>query len=225
MTKASARNGTKIKKSTSACPNLGSAAHTSSNSAPASYLTKTQVHAAIAAIDIGANSKLKRVARYRAFTAGIDADDILQEAILRSLASRSCPAGLKIEHFLMAVMRSIASAAIAKRERNEKLFPQEFNLLVSPLGPEEVFEIAERADAWRQALDHVIGGSPEIERVVDGIDQGLCGRTLADFANTSQASLASVRKTIKRRAKHACTRICNLDEAGSLQASIRQGMS
>ena len=86
MAKASAGNGTKIKKSTSACPNLGSAAHTLSSSAAGSYLTKAQVRAAIAAIDTAANSKLMRVARFRAFTTGIDAEDLLQEAILRALS-------------------------------------------------------------------------------------------------------------------------------------------
>ncbi|KZY94831.1 hypothetical protein A3748_09540 [Erythrobacter sp. HI0077] len=145
-----------------------------------------------------------RMARFRAFTAGIDAEDILQEAILRTLTSRSCPAGLKMEYFLMAVMRSIASAIIARRKRDEARYCSELDLVVSPVAPDEACEIAERSDAWRQAFDDVVAGSSEIERVVDGIDQGLCGKALAEFANTDLARLASVRKTIKRRAARAC---------------------
>lgn len=213
MAKASAGNGTKIKKLTSACPNSGSGAHTSSSSAVGSHLTKPQVRAAIAAIDTRANSKLMRVARYRAFTAGIDAEDILQEAILRTLTSRSCPAGLKMEYFLMAVMRSIASAIIARRKRDEARYCDELELVVPPLAPDEACEIAERSEVWRLAFDAVVAGSPEIERVVDGIDQGLCGRALAVFANTDQARLASVRKTIKRRATSVCVKLIDLDEA------------
>ena len=213
MAKASASNGTKIKKSTSACPNLGKGAHTSSNSAQASYLTKAQVRSAIAAIDISSNSTLMRMAHWRAFTAGIDAADLLQEAILRTLTSRSFPCGLKTEHFLMGVMRSIASAIIAKRERDEAFCSDQFNLPVLPLAPDEACEFAERADAWRQALGDLTAGSQEIEKVIDGIDQGLCGRALAEFADTDQARLASVRKSIKRRATRACAKLNRLEEA------------
>ena len=213
MAKATAGNGKKSKKSKSACPNSGNAAHTSTNNATRSYLTQQQVRAAIAAIDFRANSKLRRMARIRAFTAGIDAEDILQEAILRTLTSRSCPAGLKMEYFLMAVMRSIASAIIARRKRGEARYCNEIDLVVSPLAPDEACEIAERSDAWRQAFDDVVGGSPEIERVVDGIDQGLCGKALAEFANTDRARLASVRKAIKRRVNSVCVELIILGEA------------
>ena len=153
MAKESVGNGTKVKKLASACPNPGNGAHTSSNSTAGSYLTKAQVRAAIAAIGTSANSRLMRVARYRAFTAGIDAEDLLQEAILRALTSRRCPAGLKMEHFLMAVMRSIASAIIAKRKRDETLYCDESDLPVAPLAPDEACEIAQRADACRIALE------------------------------------------------------------------------
>ena len=213
MAKATAGNGNKPYKSTNACPNPGNSAHSSSSSATVSHLTKAQVRAALAAIDTGSNSKLLRVARWRAFTAGVDAEDLFQEAILRALSSRSCPAGLKVEHFLMAVMRSIASAIIARRQRDEALRRDEFDLPVSPLAPDEAYEIAERSDAWRQAFDDVVAGSPEIERVVDGIDQGLCGKVLAEFANTDRARLASVRKTIKRRVNSVCVELIKLGEA------------
>lgn len=96
MAKTTAGSGSKLKKSTSTCPNSGIGAHTSSSSATRAHLTTPQVRAALTAVDTRANSKLMRVARYRAFTAGIDAEDLLQEAILRTLTSRSCPAGLKV---------------------------------------------------------------------------------------------------------------------------------
>lgn len=113
----------------------------------------------------------------------------------------------------MAVMRSIASAIIGKRQRDETLRRDEFGLLMSPLAPDEACEIAERSDAWRQAFDDVVAGSPEIERVVDGIDQGLCGKALAEFANTDRARLASVRKAIKRRVNNVCINLIIVSEA------------
>lgn len=213
MTNVSVGNRTKIKNMTNVCPNLGSAAHTSASSAAGSHLTKAQVRAAIAAIDTTANSKLMRVARFRAFTAGIDADDLLQEAILRALTSRSCPAGLKIERFLMAVMRSIASAAIAKRERDEPLFREACDRLAPSQAPDEAYESAMRAEACRKALEDVAGSSPKTEAVVDGIDQGLCGKALADFAGMDQAELATTRRLIKRRAAKVWGAFKNLDLA------------
>lgn len=113
----------------------------------------------------------------------------------------------------MAVMRSIVSSIIAKRQRKGPLLRGEVDLLMSPWAPDEACEIAERSDAWRQALDAVVAGSPEIERVVDGLDQGLCGKALAEFADTDQARLGSVRKTIKRRVKRVCVELLKLDEA------------
>ena len=110
-------------------------------------------------------------------------------------------------------MRSIASAIIAKRKRDEARYSNELNLVVSPLAPDEACKIAERAPAWRQAFADVVAGSPEIERVVDGIDQGPCGRALAEFANTDRARLTSVRKTIKRRANSVCVELIKLGEA------------
>lgn len=213
MTKASARNGTKIKKSTNACPNSGNGAHTSSSTAASSYLTKAQVRAAIAAIDTSASSKLMSVARFRAFTAGIDPDDMLQEAILRALTSRSCPVGLKIEHFLMAVMRSLASAVIAKRERDEPLLREACNQSATPHAPDEAYEIAVRAEACRKALEDVAGNSPKTEGVIDGIGQGLCGKALADFAGMDQAELATTRRLIKRRAAKVWDEFKDLDLA------------
>jgi hypothetical protein len=200
MTKASAVNGTKIKKSTSPCPNLGSGAHTSSNSALASYLTKAQVRSAIAAIDTSWNSKLMRVARWRAFTAGIDAEDLLQEAILRALTSRSCPYGLKTEHFIMAVMRSIASKIIEKRGRAcDALLHYGLITQNQPMTPEECLIFDERADICRRSIEKVVAGSATVKAVIDGIDHGLCGAALADFAAISETELAVVRRKIKRR--------------------------
>ena len=203
MTKASASNATKIKKSTNACPNVGNAAHISPSSAADSYLTKVQVRAAIATIDTKANSKLMRVARFRAFAAGVDAEDLLQEAILRALTSRNCPAGLAVEHFLMAVMRSIASAVISKRERDEPLLLEACDQSAPPHAPDEAYEIALRAKAYRKAVENLAGSSPQNEVLVDGICQGLRGKALADFAGLDQAELATRRRMIKRRVAKA----------------------
>jgi hypothetical protein len=165
-------------------------------------------------IDIGPGSRLRKCAGYRAFTADTCADDLLQEAILRAMTSRRCPANLAIEHFLMGIMRSIASEIIAKRERAaEKLLGFYQEGPAAPLSPDEGFALAERAEACRQFLDEIVEGSPEAEGVLDGIDQGLCGKALAQFAGIDQTRLATVRKFIGRRSAIAWMKLKKLDEA------------
>ncbi|WP_137680552.1 sigma-70 family RNA polymerase sigma factor [Aurantiacibacter suaedae] len=213
MVKSSAINGTIHNNAKAPCPNSVGGAHTPIANASAS-LTRPQIRAALTKIDIGPGSRLKKCAGYRAFTADICADDLLQEAILRAMTSRRCPAGLAIEHFLMGIMRSIASEIIAKRERaTEALLGLCQEGPAAPLSPDEGIAFTERAEACRQSLDEIVEGSPVAEGVLDGIDQGLCGKALAQFAGIDQAKLATVRKFIVRRSAIAWIKLEKLDEA------------
>lgn len=83
------------------CPNSGATAHTSV-SEQAACLSPAQMRAAIAQANINPGSPLDRYARYRAWTADLDADDLLQEAILRAISSRSCPSRIPIDELICA---------------------------------------------------------------------------------------------------------------------------
>jgi len=213
MANAIASNGSTSNNSIIACPNVSQSGHTSSN-IPADRLTSAQVRAALETINIAPGSRLSRYARYRAFTAGIDADDLLQEAILRAMTSRSCPAHIAMVHFLMGVMRSIASKVIEKRERAENALLQYGRACPNaPLLPDAALAFAERADICRRSLEKIAGGSPKTQAVVDGLGHGLCRKALADFANVDQSDLATVRKTIKRRVASIWTKLDELEDA------------
>ena len=217
MAKAPAGNGANHNNSATACPNLGNAAHTSST-ASAKWLTRSQVRAALAGIDVGPGSQLHRSARYRAWTAGTDADDLLQEALLRAMTSRSCPANIRIECFLMGVMRSIANAIIAKRERERDLCDlvaavEKERAEHRSLSPIEEIDLRDRARASQDALDAICRNHTTAAKVIDGIDQGFFGKALARFAGTSQDELANVRRLIKRRAENVCAGLEHLDNA------------
>ena len=214
MTITSACDGPHSKNRNPACPNSSGDGHTSTT-IPSARLTPAQVKSAIATIDIGQGSRLARCASYRAFTADIDADDLLQEAIVRALTTRSCPATIAIEHFLMGVMRSIASKVIESRERaDEALLEYSRAYPSTSLTPDERLAHNERADTCRRSIEMVVAGSPATEAVIDGIDHGLCGKALADFAGVDQIELATVRRKIKRRVADVFDDLlADLDEA------------
>lgn len=199
MARASIGNGIQSKNVNPACPNFGKTGHTKRTSS-SGRRTSAQVRSALATINFKPGSRLARCAAYRAFTASLDADDLVQEALLRAITTRSCPAHIAIEHFLMGIMRSIASKAIEKRERaDEAMIEYGRAYSNAPLSPEESFARDESADMCRRSIERVVAGSLITERVLDGIERGLCGKALADFAGVDQVKLATVRRKIKRR--------------------------
>lgn len=185
-----------------ACPNPASGPHNNTK-ATNRRLSQSQVRTAFAAIDIGPGSRLRRYAGFRGWLAGIDAEDLLQDALLRALSSRSCPRSITIEVFLKGIMRSIASAIIEKRE-------QEIDIAISHAEaakissakltrPDDILTSKERQLACTAALASICEGSPHAETVLDGIDQGLRGKDLADHAMIDAGELATVRRFLKRR--------------------------
>ena len=214
MADAIAVSGISSKKFSSACPKAGRAGHTSSTTKCAT-LSSAQVRATLKTIDIAPGSRLARYAAYHAFTADIEADDLLQEAICRTMASRNCPSHVPMEYFLMGVMRSIASKMIERRERVRDALVQ-YARAYPDYGSaaDEKFAFDERADLCRRSIEKVEAGQPTVEAVIDGIGQGLCGKTLADFAGVDQSELAAVRRKIKRRVAEVwASSLANLDEA------------
>lgn len=200
-----------------ACPNSRSAAHIGLTPA-ATVLSGKQVRAALTALDIGPGSSLRRSSLYFAVNAEIDPDDLLQEALLRAMTTRSCPAGLGIASFIKGIMRSIASEVVAWRDRNEALLRT--GSIVGLVGqshgatePAEVLDQGVRADVCAASLVSIAVGNPSIEKVLDGIGQGRCGKDLMAFANVTELQLASIRKTLKRRSKAEFVSLQRLDDA------------
>lgn len=190
-------------KSAPACPNPASSPHNNTK-ATNRRLSRAQVRTVLATIDMGPGSDLRRYANYRGWMAGIDADDLLQEALLRALSSRSCSRSITIEVFLKGIMRSIASATIERREREIDIEISNADAVTSSSSgiaqPDDILEWEERKLACSAALVNVCRGSPHAESVLDGIDQGLRGRDLAYHARIGVAELATVRRFLKRRA-------------------------
>lgn len=161
---------------------------------------------------------LHQAARYYGWLAQTDADDLLQDALLRAVTTRSCPAHVQVDRYVRGIIRSIASAIIVKRERNRDLAElaraaEEERLANSVLSPDEELDRRERAEVYQDALARICEGNLLAEMVLDGIGQGLRGKALEEFAEADTLELANVRRLIKRRAATVWDDLYELDDA------------
>ena len=217
MTKKTKPHKDDTKNLTAACPNPGTATHTHTKPSKA-MLSHSQVRTALAKLDISPGSPLRRCAQYFALTSEMDADDLLQEALLRAMTTRSSPAALGIEPFIKGVMRSIASGVIARHNHNAAVLRTGsivglFGQSQSPTNPADVLDQCERAAVCAASLVSMSCGDPSIEKVLDGIGQGLCGKNLMAFADVTELQLATVRRTLKRRSITEYAALHRFDDA------------
>src|SRR6266851_4885921 len=91
------------------------------NRSERSVLTRDEFIAALRALSPAGLLRLEKKARFRALGSGMEANDLLQEAILRTLEEdgRKCPSDVPIPIYLDNAMRSIADGERKKyvRER------------------------------------------------------------------------------------------------------------
>lgn len=217
MTSNTPNHKNNSKKNAQACPKPGSSAHIRAK-VQKPVLSPRQVRSALSSIDVGPGSHLMRMARYFAFPAEMDPDDLLQDALVRSLSTRACPAGLGIKPFINGVMRSIASDAVERRERGTAILRTGMIAgltcqSLGPVSPDEILDEGKRAAAYDEALASITAGDPTHERVIDGIGLGLRGTELMAFADVSELKLAAVRRTLKRRSVPEYEALQRFDDA------------
>lgn len=199
-------SSTPYKKSSKQCPNCSIGAHSASGG-NFPLRTHAEIRAALATMDIGRGSPVWRSARFHASRAGpdADADDLLQEAMMRALTTRKCSSRICIEHFITGIMRSLASAIIRTQEAKMAgpgvRYPIDIDQVASEApSPFEELDRQSRSQACQLALDAIAKGRPAAVAIIDGLGQGLQGEALASFADIDAAELSNVRRFIKRNA-------------------------
>lgn len=145
--------------------------------------------------------------RYR-----VDSDDLLQGAIARSLGRRTRRPDIPVEVYLAQVMRSVGSSIARARARAREREDDFLHSVVAQsagsrvgLGADELLRLNAEQSYFSALLDELASGDERLAKLIDGIDLGLRGVGLAEYLNIDQASLASRRRTLKRRA-HAIVR-------------------
>lgn len=149
---------------------------------------------------------------------GLDSDDLMQAAVVRSLGTKTIRPDLPPELYLAQVMRSIGSgvarARLRARERREGF---EYTLGAQivgwhfALGTEERLRFEAEQIFYAALLEELAGGDERVVKLIDGIGQDLRGSRLAEFVGITHEELATLRRTLKRRSQAVAKRECLID--------------
>ncbi len=160
--------------------------------------------------------RLKAVAKHFTFGRPIDPEDLLQEAFIRALDTRKCPADVDIVKFLIGVMRSVLSGEAEKAENqltvvlsavttnDDQDEPVEF-ADPSPSIEEDLIDRQNAANIQRTILA-LFDDDPEARVIVEGDIAGWSAEDLRAYTGLDKTAYDSKRRLIRRRLNKADTR-------------------
>jgi len=98
------------------------------------YLSKEELEAGILRLNDADIFRLRKIANKYTGNHEMEADDLVQEAVLRTLSGgrKTCPRNLPIVNFLVGVIRSIAHSERVKKDRAGELCDIDLRQLHSP---------------------------------------------------------------------------------------------
>lgn len=171
-------------------------------------LSREAVREQLDSVNFKVGGEVPLAAAHFARIARSDADDMLNEAVRRALASRNCPAHVDMEQFLNGILRSLASGLNRARliMQRDDYMPLPDLLasvgLASMTSPpaDEVLEIERQREFFASLLDELASHSDAMARLIDAIGQGLRGKDLETELQISTHELAALRKALKRQA-------------------------
>ena len=153
--------------------------------------------------------RLRKAARgYAAIAAGMDLDDLVQEAMTLALSGdRPWPADVPIMAFLILCMRSIASGESRKAKRRPQTplaghstAPEGAAEPSDPApGPQEQIITAEDDAARKARIIDMFPDDIEAQAIVEGIFAGMRGEDLRALTDLDQTGYESKRRLIRRR--------------------------
>ena len=164
----------------------------------------------------------KAVARaswHFAARAGMEPEDLQQEAFVRALESRSCRVGVDVVAFICGIMKSIASDVPRARKkarqrakaRGEPVRPVGVGIAYvadyEALGGLEADVLSPEDEALSGVLHSreldkamaCISDDDNLLLLVEGIHDGMTGKALEDLLSTDTKGLAALRKRLGRR--------------------------
>lgn len=173
--------------------------------------SRDEIAAAIRSLTAADLVRLRSVARKYAFRRPIEPDDLLQEAYVRALDSRACPAHVDVIRFLAEAMRSIAHGEAEKVEHKVALVP-----IAKTAGP------AEEADSIRDETDDaetqmiaaqqaemcitvhaaviaLFNDDPIAQLVLEGMMEEMTAEEMRELTGLDRTAYDSKRKLIRRR--------------------------
>lgn len=173
--------------------------------------SRDEIAAAIQSFTTADLTRLRMVANKYASGRPIEPNDLLQEAYVRALDSRTCPAHVDVVKFLAEAMRSIAHGEAEKVEHKAVLIP-----ISNTGGPvDEAYSIRDEADdaeaqmitaqqtgryiAIYVAILALFDDDPIAQLVLEGIMEGMTAEEMRELTGLDKTAYDSKRKLIRRR--------------------------
>ncbi|MBK9131259.1 MAG: sigma-70 family RNA polymerase sigma factor [Gammaproteobacteria bacterium] len=170
-------------------------------------LTPAEIKEAIEAFDTATVLRLGKAAGY--FSRGLDmeANDLLHEAVLRSLTEdRTCPRQVPVATFLWNTMRSIRSAALKERRLNpvESVDPtSQDNVIIEAEhpdpSPEDHFINADAVNRLIREMESLFEDDEDAQLLLVGLFQGMTRKEIQTECNLSDTQYDTIRKRIRRK--------------------------
>lgn len=173
-------------------------------------LTRDEFIAALRALPPADLARLEEKAKFRALGSGLDGDDLLQEAIMRTLEEngRKCPSDVSVPIYLDNAMRSIADgerkkyvrerpAGVAQSDDGQNQDPPVDPPDPAPSPSDTVvarIELGEVLDELQQMFED----DPEAQAVIMGDLEGWSAEEVKDLGNMDDKHYAAARKRVRR---------------------------
>jgi len=164
------------------------------------------------AISESDTARLMAAARGFSRLCGIDADDLLQEALTRALEGRrTCGRGTALVPFICGIMKSFVSQE--NEARKEGLRPTVVVRNGEPIVPEVPSDGPSPERATISAIDERVvlaeidagaSGDEKLQLLIEGIYDGMRGAELREFLGVDEKGLATIRTRLRRLLKDTC---------------------
>jgi DNA-directed RNA polymerase specialized sigma24 family protein len=172
-----------------------------------SIMSGPEVEEAIRSISDAGWHRLRRVARHYSF-GRLDADDLLYEALSRTLdGRRTCPAGVDVVRVLAEAIRSIASSSFKAAARHPELQAVVDDVEVEERddtdrqgeNPEQKMISDQEADRIRSAIVSLFNDDENAQIIVEGEMDGMSREELCGLTGLHGQAYDSKRRLIRRR--------------------------
>jgi len=174
----------------------------------AAHRNRDEIADAIRTLTSADWARLRKVANYYA-RPQIGPKDLLQEAFVRALDGRTCPAHVDVVKFLAEAMRSIADGESEKVEHRLPLvsivaktgeaLPQAVNHPDPALSAEDWLIDEEEAGLLRRNILAIFDDDPVAQIIVEGMMEEMNAEELRELSGLDKTAYDSKRKLIRRR--------------------------
>lgn len=171
-----------------------------------------EVLSGLQALDKTDLKRLANIGRGLAAIAGMDSDDLQNEAFVRMLESRTCSTNVDIMGFAIGTMKSIASTAYRREKKEQADGTTSVPIAANDGGVDPADDaVSPEQEALSRVffgeslgrVDAAIADDDELQLLVMGLCDGLIGKKLEELLGTDTKGLAAARKRLAKRLQKA----------------------